>query len=206
MLREQWLNDAVGHLTGHFETSGGRRPPKNVRVTCGWPGSKALSRKGRRIGECWPEEASKGGQFEIFISPFLSDPIEVLETLVHELAHATVGTEAGHGKAFSQFARKLGLEGPPTATHAGEDLREMVLRPITAELGEYPHDVLDRDKSPTKKQGTRMLKLVCEECGYTARTTAKWLESHGALICPCNKKQMLAVPPKSNDDEGDEDA
>lgn len=201
MLREQWLNHAAERLAGHFETVGGRRPPKNVRVTCGWPSSRALSNKSRRIGECWPEEASRGGKFEIFLSPCLSDPIKVLETLVHELAHATVGTEVGHGKVFSRFVRKLGLEGPPTTTSAGKDLCDNVLRPIIEVLGPYPHDVLDQDRSPIKKQGTRMLKLECVGCGYTARTTAKWIDRNGALICPCNNNRMRVAKPKLNDDE-----
>lgn len=34
-----------------------------------------------------------------------------------------------------------------------------------------------------KKQGTRMIKCACGECGYTVRTTAKWLEV-GPPCCP----------------------
>ena len=35
-----------------------------------------------------------------------------------------------------------------------------------------------------KPQGTRLLKCECAVCGYTARTTAKWLNGPGAPICP----------------------
>jgi hypothetical protein len=34
-----------------------------------------------------------------------------------------------------------------------------------------------------KKQTTRLLKLVCDQCGFTCRTTAKHIAADG-LICP----------------------
>jgi hypothetical protein len=48
-----------------------------------------------------------------------------------------------------------------------------------------------------------MVKCACEECGYTARTTKKWLEEAGAPICPCNKKPMAFEMPEGegSDDE-----
>lgn len=39
------------------------------------------------------------------------------------------------------------------------------------------------DSSRPRKQGTRMLKAACEDCGYTVRVTAKWLEI-GPPHCP----------------------
>ena len=41
-----------------------------------------------------------------------------------------------------------------------------------------------------KKQTTRLKKLKCSECGYTVRTTAKWIETLGAPLCPCSLKIM----------------
>lgn len=127
---------------------------------------------------------SAGGQFEIFISPALAEHGVVLSTLAHELVHATVGLAAKHGKAFKQCALEIGLEGKMTATHAGEKLA-LRLNTIARELGTYPHDVLKGATATNgeKKQGTRLIKVECACCGYTARTTAKWLDL-GAPLCP----------------------
>ena len=40
------------------------------------------------------------------------------------------------------------------------------------------------------KQSTRLIKCECAECGYTMRTTTKWIETLGAPLCPCNEQQM----------------
>lgn len=53
--------------------------------------------------------------------------------------------------------------------------------------GPYPHAQLDPSCTDgKKKQGTRMIKVVCPSCGYTVRTTAKWLEV-GLPTCPCGE-------------------
>ena len=42
-------------------------------------------------------------------------------------------------------------------------------------------------------QTTRMLKCVCGKCGYTCRTTRKWLDAAGSPICPCSGEAMDAL-------------
>jgi len=37
---------------------------------------------------------------------------------------------------------------------------------------------------------TRMIRCRCRSCGYTARTTRKWLTLHGAPLCPRHKVRM----------------
>lgn len=193
MTRETWLNEAVAGLSSHFHATTGQYAPGNIRVSCGWPSTKALSRKQRRLGECWDEVASKDKQFEIFISPLLDDAIEVLSTLAHEMVHATVGHKAKHGAAFSQFGRKIGLEGKPTYMGAGAHMRETVLKPLAEIHGAYPHGTLDKAAGPVKKQSTRMLKVECSDCGYIARVSDKWLTESGAPICPCNRQPMSSI-------------
>lgn len=46
-------------------------------------------------------------------------------------------------------------------------------------------------------QTTRMRKCWCEKCGYTIRTTAKWLAT-GVPLCPCNGETMKVEPPKED--------
>lgn len=197
--REEWLNAAVAIMTPHFKKKTYTIPP--VRVSCGWPSKAPLSTTKRRIGECWPTEASSDGVTEIFISPYLDDVDEILGTLVHEVAHAVVGTAEKHNKVFGACARAVGLEGKLTATVSGPDLLE-IQKAWAKELGKFPHAKLDLTKGPTKKQSTRMIKCECGTCGYVARTSKKWLDEVGAPHCP--KHGAMHYDPPADDGGGDE--
>jgi hypothetical protein len=186
--REEWLMRLLALLRPFFAKIG-HPIPDHVRVTCGWPSSRALSRSLRTIGECWPTSASADGSIEIFISPCLSDPLQVAETLVHEAVHAT-GAE-GHLKDFSRIAKVLGLRRPWRATRATPELRRR-LNALISRLGPYPHGALDPVLKPQAKDGTRMLKLVCPDDGYTVRTTEKWITTKGRPICPCGTRMERA--------------
>lgn len=182
--REDWLNEAVALLCPWFKDNGGYRVPGNLKVTCGFPSRLALSSKRQRIGECWADSASEGKTFEIFISPVLSDPARVLDTLAHEIVHAVVGLDAGHKGPFKKCATDIGLEGRMTSTVAGQRLGAH-LRDIAKKLATYPHTRLNVSNR-TKKGGTRLVKCECPKCGYVARVTRVWLEV-GAPICPADR-------------------
>jgi hypothetical protein len=109
-----------------------------------------------------------------------------------------VGVEHKHRKPFPACAKALGLEGKMTATVAGEDLKS-TLQIFTDEIGPYPHARLVHSSNP-KKQTTRMLKVICSECGCVCRMTAKWLEQPGPPICACGTSM---VPEEKLDDEAD---
>jgi predicted peroxiredoxin len=94
----------------------------------------------------------------------------------------------GHKAPFARIAKRVGLEGKMTATHAGKTLAQR-LNALAAEIGPYPHASLDM--SQVKKQGTRLIKLVCADCGYTVRTTAKWIEI-GLPTCACGEEMEVA--------------
>lgn len=182
--REQWLNAAVEVLRSQDFSDLGETVPQ-VRVSTGFP--KGNVRK--VIGQCWNN--TEDGVSQIFITPTIDEPLRVLDILVHELIHAmTPG--AGHKGPFKRIATDIGLEGKMTATHAGEALKSR-LAEIVEQLGPYPHRKLSLQDG-RKKQGTRMGKVACGECGYTARTTRKWLELSGPPICPCNMEPMQTEP------------
>jgi hypothetical protein len=160
-----------------------------------------LAKKKRTIGQCWAPEAATDGVPQIFVSPFLDSPIEILATLVHEVVHAVVGNDKKHGKVFGKCARAVGLEGKLTATVAGSDLIGNIEDWLKA-LGEFPHAKLDLLKGPTKKQTTRMVKCECAECGYVCRTTKKWLEI-GPPHCPVHGAMKFeAADDETDTDEG----
>ena len=177
--REAWLAALADELRPMFGRHKAAIPPR-IRFSCGWP-----SRRIRKvIGECWAPTAAADGVTQVFVSPALHDPIDVAAVLVHELVHAAVGPDAGHGAAFARVAKRLGLVGKMTATKAGPQLRE-VLADRVRWLGPYPHGALQLGAGREPKQGTRMVKLTCpdEDCGYTVRTTAKWI-AVGLPRCP----------------------
>lgn len=182
MIREEWLQQMIDLLRPDFEKIGHPLPEK-IRVSCGFPSKSALSPTKRRIGECWGVESSEDKSFQVFISPFLKEGVEVTGTLVHELVHCAVGIDCKHRGPFPKVAKAIGLEGKMTATTAGEALTAR-LKELIVQLGDYPHARLVASNKP-KTQTTRMLKVVCKECGCVVRMTRKWLDDAGLPTCGC---------------------
>lgn len=177
--REEWLQDLVGRITEWYPAL----PP--VRVSVGFT-SKGI--RSNRIGECW-DKANGDGACHIFIHPKMVDPVDVAQVVAHELIHAALGCEAKHGPDFKRLAHKIGLEGKMTATVAGPAFKEAIA-PILKQVGMYPHGALKAGVgSNGPKQSTRMLKIGCPMCGYTARTTQKWLDV-GLPVCPCGEEML----------------
>ena len=185
--REQWLERAavlmreslIPELQGH-----------RCRVSCDWPHKAAVTRRARRVRECWyPEHSTDDTSHNLFISPAPQNPIEVLETLAHELMHVAVGPKVGHKGAFIKIAKSIGFKAPWTSTPASSALIER-LNGLPVNLGPYPHAAID--KSGRKKQGTRLLKVVCPECGYTIRTTSAVVDT-GLPTCVCGTEMELAA-------------
>lgn len=193
--REQYLTAAVAKARTHFEAKGWTIP-KNVRVSCGLPSTKAFATRKRAIGEAWASTASADQHFEIFVSPTIDDATQVLATLVHELVHVTVGLDAGHRGKFILCAKDVGLLGPWTMSKASDELADK-LNKWRESLGDYPHRALEKMTNNRKKQTTRLVKCYCEECGYTIRTTMKWLLT-AVPACP-NRECKANLQPMTAD-------
>lgn len=156
--REAWLQEAASFLLEIMEQQ--KLARVDVRVSCGWPSRGGVGQRRTVIGQCFASQVCADGRPQIFISPRIADSVEVLGTLLHELIHASVGCEHGHGAVFSQAARKVGLAGPPTATTVGDTLRP-VLQAYCDRAGVYPHAAI-QVKAKAKKPGSR---LRLYECG-----------------------------------------
>jgi hypothetical protein len=178
--RETYLASATEHLAPLFTAQG--YPLPSVRASVGIPAG-GKGGKLKRIGECWSNLASADNTTEIFICPSQSDPVAVLAILLHELVHAAVGLKCGHKGAFKRVAVALGLEGKMTATYPGVKLASD-LADLASTLGEYPHAALNTALSGRKKQGTRMIKLECDDCGWSCRTAQKNVDA-GTPTCHC---------------------
>lgn len=186
--REAWLNDIAANLAPHIEKVSEKKMPP-FRISMGFPSRRGLSVKKRVIGECWPGKSSKDGAFEIMISPLLSQPMEIVGVVAHEMVHANVGCEHGHKGPFVTVIRALGLEGKPTATVPGESFIKLAT-PLIKEIGyELAHSPLQPGTGGFKVQSTRLLKVSCH-CGYIARVTNKWIKDAGAPLCPIHNSPM----------------
>lgn len=187
-VRHDWLERAADWSKGWLAAHGTDVPDK-VRVSIGTMYASKVA-----IGQCWHEEASEDGYREVFVSPTVADSATIMGVLVHELIHAALATGTKHGPVFKQAAIKAGLAGKMTATHAGPELAEAI-EAFLREAGPYPAARLNPAASGIKRQGTRLLKCECAVCGYTVRTTAKWLNLSGAPFCPTEWE-----PPEDDED------
>ncbi len=142
---------------GYSTTAAGEPLLGALRVNVGHPSKFAFKAAGRAIGETFEASLSTDGYTEIFISPFIDEPADVLGTLIHEMGHATVGVKQGHNEHFVKFMKAVNLIGKPTATRSGRALQAQ-LKAIATELGPYPRKKLDVTKLPEPQTG-RLLKL-----------------------------------------------
>lgn len=195
--REVWLIAAATTLQHEVFPSVGidasQWEQRKYRVSCGFPIGYRGSRTGKVVlGQAFDPSISADGTMEVFINPILDRPFDVLSTLVHELIHVWVGIECGHRGAFATVARGIGLTGKMTSTVPGEELAKK-LRDIAALLGDYPHAKID--PNARKKQSTRLLKLQCGACQWTARLSSMQAKRlHNESTCPvCLSVNTLKV-------------
>jgi len=106
---------------------------------------------------------------------------EAIACLAHELIHASLDSAKGHGRTFQVAAAAMGLEGPPSATYAGAELRRTI-KQLAKKLGPYPHSVLVV-KPRTKRTFCRFRVIKCPDCGFLARSTRKWIENSKLPVC-----------------------
>jgi hypothetical protein len=169
--REQWLTAVVDAFRPIFAARG-YPLPEHVKVSIGFP---STGWRGKRRGECWDPSMSLKGWTEIFINPVIGDVTEIVSILTHELCHAAVGTEFGHGKRFINAGLALDLEGPAKSMDGGERWREWA-GPIIQAVGPMPHAALKAFERKPKVQTSRMIKVECPECKAITRMSRKVIE------------------------------
>lgn len=172
--REEWLNKGITELLEWFKING-YDYDSNIHVSVGH------TKKKNAIGITHATVASSDGTNHVFVAPTINDSHKVLEVLTHEIVHCIDDCQHSHGRPFIAIAKDVGLVGPWTATTASDRLTER-LNTIVEKIGTYDSPVLV-STTKAKGQGTRMLKLVAEDCGYIVRTTQKWLNV-GVPTCP----------------------
>lgn len=182
ITREQWLHAAADALRPLFDNIENARLPKHFDISVGFPGGGSAR---RRIGECWSKSASAAGRHQVFISPVLGEPEQVLSTLLHEMIHVADDNKSGHKGEFRRIAKALGFEAPMTSTPAGDELKatlKAIAKTLKTEHGAYPHKALTIGASKGIKNWH---KVYCSDCGWYCRMNSKHFdEGLGAPKCP----------------------
>jgi hypothetical protein len=132
-----WLSKGMEILRWDFEQIGYKIPneipifvefpdkPTYLGVSIGW------------LGQCqWKNDVNGNPSYKILINPTL-DGISALDVLTHEMVHAAVGSECGHGEQFYVIADAIGLDNTGVMAGAEEVLLKR-LRDIQEILGPYP--------------------------------------------------------------------
>ena len=176
MNREQWLTEIAFQVEPFFK--GFKLRP--YRVTCSWPSHGAFGNQRVVLGQCFSLEHSKAGVNEIFISPLMDKPLQVVGTLCHELAHVAAGPWANHGEGFLKVCRHVGItRGRARSIMPGDRLNGELNK-----QGEYPHKaIVPVMKKVARSQG--MLRLECQGCGCVCMISVKWLDEAGCPTCGC---------------------
>ncbi len=194
IIRQEWIEEAVKMFREHFKVNWWN-VPDNIRVSIGYPvGVKDGKRK---LGQCIHSMFSGDSHSEVFLSPDYTDTNEILETIAHEMIHATVEISkeeweagkkpVGHKGKFAMCALAVGFKGPMTFTPSDEKMAAFI-KVIVDKIGEFPAGRLNLTKR--KKKATYLLKCECPDCGYVARVTAKWIDKAGTPICPVDEIPM----------------
>ena len=181
--REEYLQRAYVLLNETAFKPNGQECPK-INVACSWiVGTRASNKK--TMGQCSSRSSSDALINEIRIVPTVDDSFEAIDTLAHEMVHAVDDCQNGHKAQFKKICLAVGLDGNKHMRYAeaGEKLGKTI-KNIIATIGEYPHDKVDI--SNVKKQTTRNIKVACDSCEFSFRTSNKNVESMihtGCLAC-----------------------
>lgn len=145
---------------------------------------------------------------------FLTTDNEVGHTLLHELAHAEncklgIKDNSGsqcHNKKFKVMAERLGMTIKERHPRLGYGLTtlgpigEQFLKKIAFKRQLF--GIIRREPSVRQKKGSRLIKCECliPGCGYTVRTTKKWLDI-AIPTCPREGHEGAPLEPEELDKE-----
>jgi len=179
LSRENYLIQATDIMRKSLFKPKGYKVPK-VELSISWATRGNRNRKGdaKTLGQCFPKQMHAGGINQIVITPnydgsTIKGSLDILGTLVHELVHAVDNCVSGHGQAFKKCALAVGLTMPMRSTGETEELKEYLRKNIIDKLGLFPHKKVTLSG---KKQTTRNIKVECNCCEFSFRTSRKNLE------------------------------
>tara|TARA_R110000868_G_scaffold159274_2_gene387979 strand:- start:1739 stop:2386 length:648 start_codon:yes stop_codon:yes gene_type:complete len=200
MNRETWLNAMIDKAVPLFDNAGFKISDirSKLKVSCSFIQGSRGNKLKDAIGVHYNPTISAEGFHEMMIQPSLSDSVQVVGVLIHEMVHSIqthlYHDENGflsvkaHGKEFRKMALAVGLQGKMTATTESPELKIQIEKWV-AEIGKYPHAKMTLNDSRAK-QTTRMNKLICMNCGFIARASTGAVNTYG-LPEHCNQEMMI---------------
>ncbi len=175
--REAWLQAVGASMQSWFVDLGFPLPPFEVRT--GFP---SVGKRSPNITDAWAQD--DGQSYVIFVRPDRADSMEVAAAIGFQMCHIAVGDRDAHGYLFRHLAISIGLRGTKTESPPGTLFKEMI-KPTLDDVGPVPvQEMSSADKAKKTTQSTRLLKVYCEDCGYVARVSRKWLDAVGPPHCP----------------------
>lgn len=187
--RETWLNLMIDKSVPLFDEAGFKISDirEKLKVSCSFIQGSRGSRLKNAIGVHYNPSVSADGFHEMMIQPSISDSVQAVGVLIHEMVHS-IQTHLyhdkngflnvkPHGKEFRKIALAVGLEGKMTATTESPELVATIKKWVS-EIGEYPHAKMTLNDS-RKKQTTRMIKLECSQCGFICRASSGAINNFG---------------------------
>jgi hypothetical protein len=171
--REAWLSACVEQCRDLLFKPRDLWLPTALRISAGLCPGKA-------IGVCMDPECAADEGTEIFVDPKLTDAIEIIAVVVHELVHASVGLEWKHKGKFVEVIRDLGLAGKPTATYIepGSELYHTA-NGIAVKLGPYPGVQLTRKPKEQKKKHAWISYISANNPEYIVRANSNTVAEYG---------------------------
>lgn len=135
---EEWLDHAVNGLREHFAKLGHVVPP--VHLSCGYgpSGFNPKRKRGNYDGFCMQKKYSKDNVNVIYVAPHITEPVDIIYLLAHELIHAIDDVFSGHGATFKSIARDLGLSEGGKVRYVDFVNTLKAFTEIAEPLGRYP--------------------------------------------------------------------
>jgi hypothetical protein len=191
---EGWLRAAIEAIRAELPPGYGL--PEKIDADFGFT---SHGKRNGPPGEFWDGVTTSNEIPRLIVRCHTADIDAIMDSLAHQVAHAAVGAEAGHGKAFRDFALRWGLEGKMREAAPGEKLRRC-LHDIAESLGPFPRGALAFEKysangeerrvvDVSDRQKNRQLKAMCLEDEYIVRVSAQNLR-RGVPVCPLCQKPM----------------
>ena len=198
--REAWLNKATDLINNHYARKGYSLEAirSEIMISCGYPPNTRTGSKNTTFGVHINPIASDSGKHEIFLNPIMSDSLEVIDVLAHELVHAIQthlfpNAKKPHGAEFKKICKAVDMTGSEkfAQAEASEDFKKD-LNDIIHQIGEYPHSAINLN-AKRKKQTTRNIKVECTVCDFSYRTSMTNIKSMTDVHCnACGDDSLTA--------------
>ncbi len=175
--REEWLKKAANLMSSWYDDLG--FPLPKYEIQSGFPSS---GQRSNTVAESWTHD--NGASFVLIVRPDQNDSLTVGAAIAQQLCSIAAGPKDQFGHLFQHLAISIGLRGKKFETPPGQVFKEL-FRPIEKTIGSIPEsETMTQNYVRSGKQTTRLIKVSCNECGYVARVSRKWIEKVGPPLCP----------------------